>query len=324
MNNRGILKTIFIVFISFLCILFSINDVFAASENTNIDGVSLVYVPIEKNYSKGVTISPKYIVIHDTGNRGVGATAMANRNYFNTTDREASAQFIIDDKQIVQALPATAKAWHIGDGKQQTNASNDNSIGIELCVNSDGDFGVTFESGIKLTKYLMKKYNIPAENVIRHYDATKKICPRIMIEDDPTLWTRFKAEIQKNKTTIETPTTNNTEKKKEKKSNYQIPSEPNARVVGSDVDVKSQPSKEVKTIDFIKQGTFLKVKEKVGDSFCKIEYNGKEGYISIDNVKLFEQFNFNKKDDIKENFNLRKRLVTVLSLGLINEDTMSR
>lgn len=324
MRTKINLKSIFIflmLFLSLFCI--RTTNVFAAAENSNIDGIPLIYLPLEKNFSQGVTIVPEYIIIHDTGNRGVGATARANRNYFNTTEREASAHFVVDDKEIVQALTSTSRAWHIGDGKQQTNASNSNSIGIELCVNSDGNFGTTFENGIKLTKYLMKKYDIPAENVIRHYDATKKICPRIMIEDDPTLWTRFKQEIVKptviNPIKIETPII-----PEEKKSNYQIPANPNARLIGNDVDVKSQPLSNIETIDFIKQGTFLEVKEKIGDNFCKISYNGKEGYIPVENVKLFEQFSYDKKNNIIQNYNLRKKLVDLLSFGLINEDTMSR
>ena len=37
--------------------------------------------------------------------------------------------------------------------------------------------GATVQSAIELTRYLMKKYNIPADHVIRHYDVTGKICP---------------------------------------------------------------------------------------------------------------------------------------------------
>lgn len=323
-KNIFLNKSMILLFIFFSIFILNIKLVYAESENNNIDGVPLVYMPIEKNYSQGVTIVPEYIIIHDTGNRGQGANAKANRNYFNTTDREASAQFIVDDKEIVQALPSTTKAWHIGDGKQQTNANNGNSIGIELCVNSDGDFGVTFQSGIKLTRYLMNKYNIPAENVIRHYDATKKICPRIMIEDDPSLWIRFKEEISKKEIIKDREIIQEFLKVEEKKSNYIIPTNPNARLIENDVVVKLQPSNDIESIDFIQQGSFIEVKEKIGDTYCKINYNGKEGYIPIDNVKLFEEFNYNKKGNIVESVNLRKKLVKILSFGVIDENTMSR
>lgn len=33
------------------------------------------------------------------------------------------------------------------------------------------------ERALALTRELMKKYNIPASNVIRHFDVTGKLCP---------------------------------------------------------------------------------------------------------------------------------------------------
>ena len=41
---------------------------------------------------------------------------------------------------------------------------------------------------------LMKQYNIPIENVIRHYDVTGKLCPEPYI--DETVWGEFKAKIR--------------------------------------------------------------------------------------------------------------------------------
>ena len=70
-----------------------------------INGIKVNKQLIDINYSKGVTISPKYIVIHDTDNRSAGADAIANRNYFaNHPNANASAHYIIDDSNIVQAL----------------------------------------------------------------------------------------------------------------------------------------------------------------------------------------------------------------------------
>ena len=51
------------------------------------------------------------------------------------------------------------------------------------------------KNAIELTKYLMFKHNIPASNVITHNDATGKICPRMMLEDRPTLWPTFKSAV---------------------------------------------------------------------------------------------------------------------------------
>ena len=43
----------------------------------------------------------KYIVVHDTGNPSRGANATAHYNYFNGGNRNASADFFVDDTQII-------------------------------------------------------------------------------------------------------------------------------------------------------------------------------------------------------------------------------
>ncbi|MCC5420773.1 SH3 domain-containing protein [Clostridium perfringens] len=166
------------------------------TENTPvINGIKVNKQLIDINYSQGVTINPKYIVIHDTDNRQAGANAMANRNYFaNHPNAKASAHYIIDEGNIIQALEDTWKGWHVGDGNNP-NINNSTTIAIELCVNKGNDFDKTLENGVELTKYLMNKYNIPAENVVMHRDASGKTCSRMMIEDRPSLWTYFKERI---------------------------------------------------------------------------------------------------------------------------------
>ena len=58
-----------------------------------------------------------------------------------------------------------------------------NSISIEMSsrIGADGKYyidDVVVEQTIKLTKYLMNKYNVPVENVLRHYDVWDKKMPR--------------------------------------------------------------------------------------------------------------------------------------------------
>ncbi|WP_297521642.1 SH3 domain-containing protein [uncultured Clostridium sp.] len=160
-----------------------------------INGIKVNKQLIDINYSKGVTISPKYIVIHDTDNRAATADAMANRNYFaNHPNAKSSAHYIIDDSNIVQALEDTWKGWHVGDGGNSAAVQNGNSIGIELAVNSGNNFDKTYQTGIELTRHLMRKYNIPAQNVVMHNHASGKICSRMMIQDRPNLWEEFKSK----------------------------------------------------------------------------------------------------------------------------------
>ncbi|MDM0612910.1 peptidoglycan recognition family protein, partial [Clostridium perfringens] len=165
----------FLILTSFLIYnIASYNEVVLAKESnfensTNtpiINGIKIKKQLIDMNYSKGVYITPKYIVIHDTDNRELGADAEANRNYFaNHPNAKASAHYIVDEKNIVQALENNWKGWHIGDGNNK-NINNSTTIGIELCVNKGNNFDKTLENGIELTKYLMNKYNISPENVV--------------------------------------------------------------------------------------------------------------------------------------------------------------
>lgn len=167
-----------------------------AKSTAVINGIKINKQLIDMNYSKGVTIQPKYIVIHDTDNRRKGANAMANRNYFaNHPNANASAHYIIDDSNIVQALEDTWKGWHVGDGGNNATINNGNTIGIELAVNSDNNFDKTYETGIELTKYLMRKYNIPAQNIVMHKHASGKDCSRMMIMDKPNMWEVFKQKV---------------------------------------------------------------------------------------------------------------------------------
>ena len=135
----------------------------------------------------------KYIVIHDTQNTSKGANADAHFKYFNGGNRNSSADFFVDDKKIIQINDYTKYAtWQVGDGKGKYGITNHNAIGVEICINSDGDYEKAFLKAVELTKYLMKELNIPAERVIRHYDASRKNCPASMRNNNWAKWKEFK------------------------------------------------------------------------------------------------------------------------------------
>ncbi len=137
--------------------------------------------------------NPIYIVIHDTGNTGKGANANAHFNYFNGGNRNSSADFFVDDTQVLQVNDYTKYyTWHCGDGKGKYGITNSNSIGIEICINSDGNYNIAFQNAVELTKHLMKELNIPVERVVRHYDASRKNCPASMSGNNWELWSKFK------------------------------------------------------------------------------------------------------------------------------------
>lgn len=135
----------------------------------------------------------KYIVIHDTGNTSKGANAEAHFKYFNGGNRNSSADFFVDSTGIMQVNDYTKYyTWQCGDGKGKYGITNSNSIGIEICINSDGNYDMAFNNAVELTKYLMKELNIPAERVVRHYDASRKNCPASMNKNNWQLWNDFK------------------------------------------------------------------------------------------------------------------------------------
>lgn len=133
----------------------------------------------------GVRDKFKYIVIHYTGN--ANDTARGNANYFATgNERTAGAHYFVDATEIWQSIPDMFAAWSVGGGKYgdcvktgggkyYNKCTNFNSISIELCCIPVSE--KTIQNALELTEMLMQKYNIPKENVIRHFDVTGKRCP---------------------------------------------------------------------------------------------------------------------------------------------------
>lgn len=153
---------------------------------------------ISYNYTKGVTITPRYIVVHDTDNTDKGANAYAHYRYFGGGDRGASAHYFVDDSNIIQILEDTWKGWHCGDSYSgvtptRPEVNNGNSIAIETCVNRDGDYEKALKNTIDLVKYLIKKWNIKINDVVRHNDVTGKYCPRRIM--DSGNWDWFKRQL---------------------------------------------------------------------------------------------------------------------------------
>ena len=142
------------------------------------------------------TSAIKYIVIHDTGNKSKGSDADAHFKYFNGGNRNSSADFFVDDTKVLQVNDYTKYyTWQVGDGKGKYGITNQNSVGIEICVNADGDYYKAFENAVELTKYLMKELDIPADRVVRHYDASRKNCPASMSDGNWVMWKEFKEKI---------------------------------------------------------------------------------------------------------------------------------
>ena len=160
--------------------------------------LNIIKKQIKQNYTDGV-FAKKYICIHETDNEDRGANAMAHfNNWNNNANVGASTTFVVDDTMQVQMMDLVDKGWSIGviygNPRTVTDATNANTINIEICVNADGDYSKARQNAIDLVKYLIPITGIPASRVIRHWDACKKYCPRRML-DTPLLWADFVSQI---------------------------------------------------------------------------------------------------------------------------------
>ena len=139
----------------------------------------------------------RYIVVHDTGNPSRGANATAHYNYFNGGDRSSSADFFVDDTQVLCVNDYYKfYTWHCGDGRGKYGITNRNSVGIEFCINVDSDRDKTLARTAQLVRELMQELNIPIDRVVRHYDASRKNCPQSMSGNGWAQWYKFKEKLK--------------------------------------------------------------------------------------------------------------------------------
>lgn len=132
------------------------------------------------------------VVVHYTGNPNTSAEA--NRSYFAGLAQSgatyASSHFIIGmDGTVIQCVPLNEIAYC-------SNSRNDDTISIECChPDESGQFSdATYQSLVKLTRYLADGYGLDSDDVIRHYDVTGKLCP-YYYATNPEAWEAFKEDV---------------------------------------------------------------------------------------------------------------------------------
>jgi hypothetical protein len=139
-----------------------------------------------KSYPKSPSLSPKYIIIHDTGN---GGSALSEAQRLQTASQfdNGIAHYYLDDQECYQLVPTNIKAWHAGDGEY--GKGNGMSIGIEVCKSLKGNekkfpslvmeeiYKNGLERAYKLASDLCKEYGISAYNIIQHWECSSTVCP---------------------------------------------------------------------------------------------------------------------------------------------------
>ena len=150
-------------------------------------------IPSTNANRPGGDYTKSYITIHETGNKDAGAGAKNHANWLsNGANGEIGYHYTVDDHEIYHHIPDNEKAWHAGDGGLGTG--NLHSIGIELCVNADGDFEQTKKNAAWLVAKLMKDNSIPIGNVVQHNHWSGKNCPQTIRETGT--WDAFLAMCQ--------------------------------------------------------------------------------------------------------------------------------
>lgn len=122
----------------------------------------------------------KYIVMHYTGNSADNARSNAVYFYNNQSSVQGSAHFFVDSSNVIfRSVPENKSAWHCGDGNSRFGISNFNSLGIEMTTYSNYAVSSATENvAAQLAADLLKKYGLGIDSLKRHYDASRKDCPR--------------------------------------------------------------------------------------------------------------------------------------------------
>ena len=223
------------------------------------------------------TSNIKYIVLHYTGNSK--DTALANAKYFHTSiNRQASAHYFVDETSIYQSVQDNYVAWSVGGGTQSNHhplyqiCTNSNSISIEMCTSGNSEVSETTENNaIELVKYLMKKYGVDANHVVRHYDVNGKACPSASFRSG-NRWSNFVSKLggkvqEATNTSTPQPSTSGTS------CNYQI-----KVTAQSGLNVRATPSTSGAKVGAIACGTIKTVTKEnngwgfIGNGWISLQY----------------------------------------------------
>ncbi len=144
-------------------------------------------LPKKANYSKWIKKDNEYLTNHNTGNSATGANAKAHANYLLTVTTTKSWHITVDDKCIIQHLPLNVNGWHCTDGVG-SDSGNMNSIGIEGCMNKDGNWEKTRQNMVKINVWLMNNLpNLVGDNwkktIVPHKHWYNKNCPSVILAE---------------------------------------------------------------------------------------------------------------------------------------------
>ncbi|BAK81501.1 peptidoglycan recognition protein family protein [Candidatus Arthromitus sp. SFB-rat-Yit] len=150
---------------------------------------------ISNNFSNRENKKIEYVVIHDTGNWDEGSGLDRHYNFFENVSDNASYHYLVGNEgneyKIYNFVGEEYRSWHCGDGRGKYGITNDNSIGIGMCVNKDSDHKNNILGMARLAAELLIKHDLKMDRLVRHYDASRKVCPEFMSPNNWSLWGGF-------------------------------------------------------------------------------------------------------------------------------------
>ena len=149
--------------------------------------------------------SVRAIVLHWVANPGT--SAQANRDFFELRkdgkNGYGSAHFIVDDHEIIEAIPTTEMAYHVGALSYSQFATlwissypNNATLGIEMCHPdwSGKPTEEVWQRTVRLCAALCRQYNLQPHQITTHNAITGKECPRWFVHH-PSELERFRWDV---------------------------------------------------------------------------------------------------------------------------------
>lgn len=139
------------------------------------------------------SLSPSYVVIHETANPG--ATARNHRDLWSRDDTYA-VHYVGDwTGDVYHCVPENRMCWQVGNG-------NPYVIGIELChATNAADFARVWEVGVEWAAWQLSKRGWGTDRLLSHYDCTRRwggsdhTDPIGYFEEYGRSWSQFVADV---------------------------------------------------------------------------------------------------------------------------------
>lgn len=146
------------------------------------------------------------VVLHWVANPKT--TARANRDFWEMRKHGkigyGSAHFIVDDTEVVEAIPTDEIAYHVGADEYTRFATeklssypNNCTIGVEMChPNWSGRYtAAVWSRAVALVGDLLMAHRLSPTHITTHHAITGKECPRWFVTN-PSELDRFRWDVE--------------------------------------------------------------------------------------------------------------------------------